>query len=95
MSVFGAIVMYILSMASLFKLRLTQRHAPGAYRAPMFPWFPGFALFGALVCLATMIYYNPLVAALFAGLMGLGYLYFLATSRRRGEAASQGLSEVA
>ncbi len=83
MSVFGAIVMYIVSMASLFRLRRTEPALERPFRAPCFPWFPGFALAGALVCLGTMIYYNPLVAGLFAGLMAAGYLYFLTTSRRR------------
>ena len=83
MSVLGAIVMYILSMASLFRLRLIAPDLERSFRAPLFPWFPGFALFGALVCLVTMVYYNPLVSAIFAGLMGLGYLYFLMTASRR------------
>lgn len=30
-----------------------------------------------------MIYYNPLIAALFAGLQVLGYLYFASTCTRR------------
>ena len=83
MSVLGAIVMYILSMASLFRLRLIAPDLERSFRAPLFPWFPGFALFGALVCLVTMVYYNPLVSAIFAGLMGIGYLYFLMTASRR------------
>jgi ethanolamine permease len=83
MSVLGAIVMYILSMASLFRLRWIAPDLERSFRAPLFPWFPGFALFGALVCLVTMVYYNPLVSAIFAGLMGIGYLYFLMTASRR------------
>lgn len=85
MSVFGAIVMYILSMASLFKLRLSEPGLERSFHAPLFPWFPGFALISAVVCLGTMVYYNALVAGIFAGLMVLGYLYFLSTARRRGE----------
>ena len=83
MSVFGAIVMYILSMASLFKLRLSEPRLERTFMAPMFPWFPGFALLASVVCLVTMAYYNPLVGGLFVGLMGVGYVYFLATARRR------------
>jgi ethanolamine permease len=84
MSVFGAIVMYIMSMASLFKLRRTEPKLERSFRAPLFPWSPGFALVGAVVCLITMVYYNPLIAALFVGLMAAGYLYFLSTAKRRG-----------
>lgn len=87
MSVFGAIVMYIISMASLFKLRRSEPQLQRSYRAPLFPWFPAFALAAAVVCLVTMVYYNTLVAALFAGLMALGYGYFRATAARRDNAA--------
>ena len=42
MSVFGAIVMYIISILSLFKLRKTERLAR-PFRAPLYPFFPGFS----------------------------------------------------
>ena len=86
MSVFGAIVMYILSMASLFKLRISEPRLERPFSAPVFPLFPAFALGAALICLLTMIYFNPIVAGLFVGLMIVGYLYFLTTASRRGEA---------
>jgi len=96
MSVFGAIVMYILSMASLFKLRRSEPQLARPFSAPAYPVFPAFALVAAVICLATMVYFNALVAALFAGLAALGYAYFLTTRRRRGEAlASAPLAESA
>lgn len=85
MSVFGAIVMYIMSMLSLFKLRVSEPNLKRSFMAPVYPLFPAIALIGAVVCLVTMIYYNTLVAEVFAGLMALGYVYFLTTSTRRGE----------
>ena len=90
MSVFGAIVMYIVSMASLFRLRRTEPDLARPFRAPMFPWFPAFALAAAVVCLATMVYYNRLIAALFVALGGLGYGYFVATGARRAAALPTG-----
>ena len=83
MSVFGAIVMYIVSMVSLFKLRRSEPLLPRPFRAPVFPFFPAFALAAAVVCLLTMVYFNPLVAALFVALMAIGYAYFRTTSGRR------------
>ena len=83
MSVFGAIVMYIISMASLFRLRRTEPDLVRPFRAPLFPCFPAFALTAAVVCLATMVYYNLLIAVLFVALGGLGYGYFVATSAHR------------
>lgn len=85
MSVFGAIVMYIMSMVSLFKLRASEPNLDRSFRAPVYPWFPAIALIGALVCLGTMVYYNPLVAQMFVGLMVVGYVYFLTTGKRRAE----------
>ena len=83
MSVFGAIVMYIVSMVSLYKLRRSEPLLLRPFRAPMFPFFPAFALAAAVVCLLTMVYFNPLVAALFVALMAIGYAYFRTTSGRR------------
>jgi ethanolamine permease len=81
LSVFGAIVVYIVSMASLFRLR---RSEPGLHRpflAPAYPYFPAFALFSAVVCLITMLYYNPAIGAIFVALGCLGYLGLRARQR--------------
>lgn len=83
MSVFGAITMYILSMLSLFKLRRAEPAMVRPFRAPFYPVFPAIALTGAVICLVTMIYYNPLVFCLFAAFLAAGYVYFLATKGNR------------
>ena len=84
MSVFGAIVMYIVSMAALFKLRRMQPSMDRPFRAPLYPYFPAFALVAALICLGTMVYFNALIAGLFVAFLALGYGYFLATRTQRG-----------
>ncbi len=86
MSVFGAIVLYIISMASLFKLRRSEPQLERPFSAPVFPLFPAFALGAAVVCLLTMIYFNALMAGLFVALMAIGYVYFRTTSGRRSAA---------
>jgi ethanolamine permease len=83
MSVFGAIVMYIVAMLSLFALRKKEPEMDRPYPAIAYPLFPAIALVLAVGCLITMIYYNQLLALLFVGLMVLGYLYFLTTKQRR------------
>ncbi|HAT32205.1 MAG TPA: ethanolamine permease [Janthinobacterium sp.] len=83
MSVFGAITMYIISMLSLFQLRRTAPDMVRPFRAPFYPWFPAFALFGACVCMLTMIYYNLLIFGVFAGFMAFGYGFFLLTKHKR------------
>ncbi len=71
MSVFGALVMYLMSMASLFRLRSAQPSLERPWRAPLYPLAPAFALAMAAVALVAMIWFNPIIFALFAGLMAL------------------------
>ncbi|WP_210543004.1 ethanolamine permease [Rhodoferax sp. PAMC 29310] len=86
MSVFGAILMYILSMLSLFKLRRDEPDMVRPFRAPLYPYFPAFALMGAFICMGTMIYYNPLIFGVFIGFLAVGYVYFLTTGHHRAAA---------
>ncbi|CBS90706.1 ethanolamine permease [Azospirillum lipoferum] len=83
MSVFGAIVMYIMSMAALFRLRATEPALERPYRAPFYPVFPAISLVLAVLALLTMIYYNALVFGLFVALFALGYLFHIATADMR------------
>ncbi|QZN94450.1 ethanolamine permease [Symbiopectobacterium purcellii] len=83
MSVFGAIVMYITSMAALFKLRRSEPALSRPFRAPWFPFAPAFALVMAVICLVAMVYYNTLLALIFAAMMLLGYGWFRATRSAR------------
>ncbi len=87
MSVFGAIVMYIISMASLFRLRRLEPRLTRPFRAPMYPFAPAFALVMAVICLVAMIYYNQLLFMIFAVMMLLGYAYFRLTRHARDAAA--------
>ena len=87
MAVLGAIVMYLVSMAALFRLRRTEPALPRSYRAPFYPVFPAIALGLGLVCLGAMVRFNPMLTLLFLVLMALAYLYFLATSAQRNAAA--------
>lgn len=72
MSVFGAVVMYIMSMLSLFKLRRSEPDLARTFRAPGYPLVPAIALVLALVCLLAMLWFNPQVALAFVVLMVLG-----------------------
>lgn len=83
MSVFGAIVMYIVSMLSLFKLRRSEPNLERSFRAPGYPVVPGIALVLAVVCLIAMIWFNTLIFGIFVGLMVVGAL-FCAAVRSRG-----------
>lgn len=75
MSVFGAIVMYIISMLSLFKLRRSEPHLERSFRAPGYPIVPGIALVLAVVCLMAMVWFNLAICGIFVCLMVLGTLF--------------------
>lgn len=83
MSVFGAIVMYIVSMLSLFALRKNEPNLDRPFAAVAYPIFPAIALGLAAISLVTMIYFNPQLTVVFFGLMALGYVYFSMTQHHR------------
>jgi ethanolamine permease len=91
MAVFGAIVMYIMSMLSLFKLRKTEPALERPFMAPGFPIVPGIALTLAIVCLVAMAWFNPIIGLIFLGFMAVGYTYFSFTATQRGLAPADAL----
>ncbi len=91
MSVFGALVMYMMSMLSLFRLRVTAPALERTYRAPLYPLAPAVALGIAIICLIAMIYYNLLIAGIFTGFMAIGFLYFQFTHAQRSAAPQDAL----
>ena len=83
MSVFGAIVMYIVSMLSLFALRQKEPNLDRPFKAIAYPLFPAIALILAAISLVTMIYFNQQLSLVFFGLMALGFVYFSMTQHHR------------
>ncbi len=57
-SAFGALVAYIVSMLSLFRLRRLMPDLERPFKVPLYPFFPGIALITAIIALIAMIYYN-------------------------------------
>lgn len=87
MAVFGAIVMYIVSMMSLFALRKNEPRLERPFKAIAYPVFPGIALALAVISLVTMIYYNTQLSIIFFVLMALGFVYFSMTQHQRDASA--------
>ncbi|KQP15024.1 ethanolamine permease [Pseudorhodoferax sp. Leaf267] len=87
MAVLGAIVMYLISMAALFKLRCSEPGLHRPYVAPFYPVFPAIALGLGLVCLGAMVWFNTMLSLLFLALMALAYGYFRLTASQRAAAA--------
>ena len=83
LSVFGALTAYVISMASLFRLRRSEPALHRPYLAPLYPFAPGLALVLALVSLGAMIWLNIQVFVVFLVLMGGGYGLFRIFADRR------------
>ncbi len=89
MSVFGAILMYVISMLALFKLRRKEPRMTRPYRTPFYPWFPLVALVGACVAMGSMVYYNRQLACVFIGILVLGlFLFKLYSNPKQGAGSS-------
>lgn len=95
MSVFGALVMYIMSMAALFKLRASEPTLVRPFSAPLYPVVPAVALVIAVISLLTMIWYNLQVFGVFIVLFGAGLLLYRLTRGARAGGATDGLLDIA
>ncbi|GAB3711841.1 ethanolamine permease [Spirosoma flavus] len=71
-STIGAVVVYIVSMLSLFQLRKNHPELPRPFKAPFYPVLPAIALLLAIVALTAMLYfYSDLSLFFFGGLLGV------------------------
>ena len=76
LSVLGAVVMYLMSLLSLFALRRREPGLARPFAVPGYPAVPLVALALTLLSLGTIVYYNPRLSGIFlGGLLGLGLLY--------------------
>lgn len=82
-SVLGMMLMYAISMLALFKLRKSEPNLKRTFSAPGYPYVPAFALFGTLVSLASMAWFYPILAALFGGVLMVGFVLFRMNSESR------------
>ena len=66
--------MYVMSMLALFRLRKTEPGMTRPFRAPLYPFLPIWTLLCVGLCLASLIYYNRVIATFFTALLAIGYL---------------------
>ena len=77
-SVFGALTLYVLSAAAVLVLRVREPALTRPYRAPLYPVTPIVALVLSVVCLVAMVWTNPWVALVYAGILGVAWGLFVA-----------------
>ena len=89
LSVFGALVLYIVSMCALLKLRKSEPELERPYLAPGFPFVPYLALALAFGAFIAVFYYNPTIGLIFSSIVALAYAYFSFRGRNQeGESPS-------
>jgi len=67
LSVLGAVVMYIMSLLSLFALRRREPALLRPFAVPGYPVVPLVALALSLLCLGALVYYNLTLSGIFLG----------------------------
>ncbi|MDE3212942.1 MAG: ethanolamine permease [Bacteroidota bacterium] len=75
-SVFGAILLYIVSMISLLVLRKKEPGMARPFKVPWFPVFPVTALVIALVSLVAMVIFNQALALAFFVILGISFVAY-------------------
>jgi len=75
-SVIGMMAMYSISIAALFKLRVSRPTMARPFRVPFYPFVPAFSLIGTLSALACMAWFYPKLMATFCALLAVGYICF-------------------
>ncbi|MEZ4685964.1 MAG: ethanolamine permease [Bacteroidia bacterium] len=73
---FGALTLYIVSMISIIKLRRQEPELERPFKVPFYPVTPIVALLIASVAFVAITVYNPLLAGIYFGILGLAYLWF-------------------
>ena len=76
-AVFGALFLYLFSMLSLIKLRVSEPELPRPFKVQFYPLFPYTALTITLVALIAMIVFNFVLFLLFFSIMLISVFIFL------------------
>ena len=78
LSCFGAVTLYAISMVALFRLRQTEPDLARPFKALLYPIAPAIALVLALVCLASLAWFNTRIGGLYLLVMLVAGLYYRA-----------------
>jgi ethanolamine permease len=70
----GALLIYMDCMLALFRLRKRESQLECHSARGLYPFAPVWTLACTAVCIASLVYFNRLVAVLFACLLAIGYL---------------------
>lgn len=83
LSVMGAVVMYMMSMISLFLLRKREPDMERPFAAPFYPVFPAIALAIATICMLAIMYYNFKLSLIFFAGLGIAAAIFILMGKHK------------
>lgn len=83
LSVLGAVVMYMMSMISLFILRKKEPNLDRPFAAPYYPIFPAIALVICVICLIATMYFNGEMSLIFFAGLALVILVFVLMGKHK------------
>jgi ethanolamine permease len=83
LSVLGAVVMYLMSMISLFILRKKEPQLERPFISPFYPIFPATALVISLVCLFAIMYFNVTVSLIFFAILAVALTIFMLMGKHK------------
>ena len=75
-AIFGALTLYIFSLASLLKLRSSEPELYRPFKVQFYPLMPILALIICVICFLAMAYHNQILALMYFGFISLGFLIF-------------------
>jgi len=82
-SVIGAVLMYMMSMLSLFALRRKEPGLERPFASPFYPYFPAIALLLSALCLVAIIYFNPILSLYFFGGLAVVVVLFILVGKHK------------
>jgi ethanolamine permease len=83
LSVMGAVLMYMMSMISLFVLRIKEPGLERSFKSPFYPIFPAIALFISTITLFAIIYYNFKLSLYFFEGLALVLILFILMGKHK------------
>ncbi len=75
-AIFGALTLYIFSLASLLKLRYSEPQLLRPFKVQYYPIMPILGLIICLICILAMAFQNQIIALLYLGFMAIGFCIF-------------------
>jgi ethanolamine permease len=73
---FGAILLYILSLFTFFKLRRDEPQMNRPFKAPFYPWSQRLALGIAIIALFSLTWFYKKLALIYFLILTIGFIYF-------------------